>query len=85
MIDIVAKVRTAAARGTEVFLSDGSGWPCKGGNISVVTTTAGQMKKIEGTVVELEPRTAVSPGRLVVQDNTTGAQVELPAPTILED
>jgi len=44
-----------------------------------------QMKKIEGTVVELEPRTPVSTGRLLVRDSSSGELVELPAPMLLED
>ena len=84
MIDLVARFR-AAGRSPEIVFSDANGWPRKGGNVSVITSTAGQMKKIQGTVVELEPRTSVSSGRLVVRDNLTGAVVELPAPVILED
>jgi hypothetical protein len=85
MINIVARIRAAAGRTSAVSFSDATGWPQKGANISVVMTTAGQMRKIEGTVVELEPRTSVSSGRLLVQDNASGRLVELPAPMMLED
>ena len=82
MIDLIARVRAAAGRSAVVALSDASVLPCKGGSVSVVATAAGQMKRIEGTVVDVEPRTMVSSGRLVVQDNLTGALVELPAPVV---
>ena len=84
MIDIVARARAADGRSPAVSFSVASEWPCKGENISVVMTTAGQMRKIEGTVVAVEPRTAVSSGRLVVQDNLSGNVIELPAPVVLE-
>jgi hypothetical protein len=85
MVDIVARVRSAGSRSFAVSLSAATGWPRKGESISVFMAAAGQMKKIEGTVVELEPRTPVSTGRLLVRDSSSGELVELPAPMLLED
>ncbi len=84
MINIVAKVQAAGKTTPDIVVSSITGWPQKGQNISVIAAMAGKMKTIRGTVVDLEPRTAVSSGRMVVQDSTTGALVELPAPDILE-
>ena len=75
---------SSAPRSPDVTFTDSTGWPRKGGSVSVVASLAGQMKTIEGTVLELEPRTAVSSGRLIVQDNSTGEMIELPAPIILK-
>ncbi len=80
MIDLVARVRAAAGRSADVALSNASDWPQTGGSISMITAAAGRMRRIEGTVVELDPQTAVSPGRMIVQDNLTGSLVELPVP-----
>ena len=85
MIDLVARVRAAAGRSEAVAPANAMAMPCKGGRVSFTTTASGQMKRGEGTVVELEPRTGVSSGRLIVQDNVTGALVELPAPVIPGD
>lgn len=80
MIEIVGRVRSATSRNPATSISIATGWPRKGESISVVMATAGQLQKIEGTVVAMEPRTAVSSGRLLVQDNLSGKLVELPAP-----
>jgi len=84
MISLLSKVRPAPDRSPAVAADVSTGWPSKGGNVSIVATTSGELKKIEGTVVELEPSTAVSLGRMVVQDDTTGALLELPAPLTLD-
>jgi hypothetical protein len=84
IIDLMAKVHAAGKTPSGFAVSGVTGWPQKGQNISVSTAMAGRLTTIQGTVVALEPRTAVSAGRMVVQDNTTGALVELPAPAILD-
>jgi hypothetical protein len=68
----------------DVTFNNATGWPQKGDSVSLVTSSSGRMRKIEGTVVELEPRTSVSLGRLLVRDNVTGALIELPAPETVE-
>jgi len=80
MIDLISRVKNPPGRGVTVTLSDGTGWPSKGDKISVVMNAAGQSKTIEGVVVSLDPQTSVSPGRLVMVDNATGAMITLPAP-----
>jgi hypothetical protein len=84
MIDLMKRIRAPVVRNPDVSLVDITGWPQKGQSISVVTAASGGMKQIVGTVVELEPRTAVSLGRLVVEDEATGALIELPAPITLK-
>ena len=84
MIDIMNKIRATATRVLDVTFNNATGWPQKGDSVSLVTSSSGRMRKIEGTVVELEPRTSVSLGRLLVRDNVTGALIELPAPETVE-
>jgi hypothetical protein len=48
-------------------------------------TAAGHSQKIQGMVVSLEPQTSVSPGHLVLEDNATGALINLPAPIMTLD
>ncbi len=83
MIGLIARMRSSASRNADTSLPVTSGSPHKGGNISVTATTSGQMRQIQGTVVELNPRTAVSTGSLIVEDTNTGELVQLPAPMVL--
>jgi hypothetical protein len=85
MIDLSSGARSPSNRSPAVTFSDVTGWPQKGQSISVMMTASGQARKIEGVVVALEPRTAVSPGRLTMQDSATGVLIDLPAPIMTQD
>jgi hypothetical protein len=84
MIALIARMRNSADRNAGASLGAAAGSPHKGGNISVIATTSGRMRQIQGTVVELDPRTAVSTGSLIVEDTNTGELVQLPAPVVME-